>query len=82
MKDIIVLCDGSRVDDLVTALRLHCEGEANRGVLWSGRMHRYGLGVIVIECEQDAGEFLRALARDSTIFDYSEGPEDAIYYVV
>jgi len=44
-------------------------------------MHRYGLGVIVLECEDDAEEFLHALQDDTDIFDFSEGPEDPIYVV-
>ena len=75
MKDIIVLCDGSRVDELTDAFNVQFEGEANKEVLWSTTMQRYGLGVILIECEEDAAAFLQALERDSAIFDYSESPE-------
>ncbi|MBV8695826.1 MAG: hypothetical protein JO183_10125 [Ktedonobacteraceae bacterium] len=81
MKDIVVLCDGSRVDEFVDAFKIQFEGDANIGVLWSGTMHRYGLGVIVLECEDDAEEFLHALQDDTDIFDFSEGPEDPIYVV-
>jgi hypothetical protein len=75
MKDIIVLCDGSRVDELTTTFNLQFEGEENRGVLWSATMHRYGLGVIAIECAEDTAAFLQTLEKESAIFDYSEGPE-------
>jgi len=81
MKDIIVLCEGSRVDELTDAFNVQFEGEENRGILWSGTMQRYGLGVILIECEEDAVEFLQALEKNTDIFDFSEGPEDPTYVV-
>ena len=33
MKDIVVLCDGSRVDEFVDAFKIQFEGDANIGVL-------------------------------------------------
>ncbi|MBV9707945.1 MAG: hypothetical protein JO125_11125, partial [Chloroflexi bacterium] len=71
----------SRVDELVDAFNYQFEEDANIGVLWSGMTQRYGLGVIVLECEEEAEEFLHALEKDTDIFDFSQGPEDAIYCV-
>ncbi|MBV9689512.1 MAG: hypothetical protein JO202_07355 [Ktedonobacteraceae bacterium] len=81
MKDIVVLCDGSRVDELVDAFNCPLEGETSRAVLWCGITHRYGLGVIVLECEEEASEFLHALQEESDIFDFSESSEDTTFSV-
>jgi hypothetical protein len=81
MKEIVVLCDGSRVDELITDLNCHFEDDTHGGILWSGTMYRYGLGVIFIECKEDAGALLQALREDADIFDFGEGPEEPMFYV-
>ena len=44
-------------------------------------MQRYGLGVIVLECEEAAAAFLHELEEEGNIFDYSESPEYPTFYV-
>jgi hypothetical protein len=81
MQHLVVLCDGRRIDELVEGLTCQWEGEAKREVLWCGLTHRYGLGVIVLACEQEAEEFLHDLQEQSDLFDVCESPEDATCWV-
>ncbi len=76
MQHLVVLCDGRRIDELGEGLTCQWEGEAKREGLWWGLTHRYGLGVMVLACEE-AGEFVHDLQEESDLFDVCERPEDA-----
>ena len=81
MKDLIILCDGSRIEEIEEFLHLQFLDDPAISILSSGTTERYGLGIIIIEYEQEPPADLRHLLRtDTDIFDYLDAFEVPTYY--
>lgn len=80
MYDLIVLCDGSRVAEIADDLDIQFCDEDSFSILWSGKTKRYGLGIVVIECEHELTKLIQELKNDAGIFDLIGWFEVPTYY--